>query len=206
MSNLLQQLYNDPKTGFISAQKLFVKARVIRPSITLKQVKEWYLEQEDIQRHQGQRDRYESFKITSNNPNSWQADLTFWEGATIITAININSRIGFARLLKDKKADTVLKALKQFTQTHTVKILTTDNGSEFVNKLVESYFKKSQIEHYNNDAGDHGTMGKIERFNRTLKQRLIKLPHKLTQRLLADLIDNYNNTNHSVTKATPKVK
>lgn len=48
-------------------------------------------------------------------------------------------------------------------------------------------------------------MGKIERFNRTLKQRLLRLDAKtpLTQTLVNDLISNYNDTYQSSIKSTP---
>lgn len=173
MDSLLNKLYYNPKTGFISVKKLYEKAKRINSSITLKQVRDWYAKQDDIQQHQEQRDRFDNFKIASDNPNSWQMDLTFHgqPKKPILTAININSRIGYANMLPNKKAETVLAALKEFIKHNKVEILTTDNGSEFMNHQVQQFFKTDNIEHFNNEAGDHHTMGKIERFNRTLKQR-----------------------------------
>lgn len=48
-------------------------------------------------------------------------------------------------------------------------------------------------------------MGKIERFNRTLKQRIMRVNQSIpiTQTLLNSLIENYNNTDHSAIHATP---
>lgn len=204
MDTLLNQLYYDPKTGFISANKLYHKAQAIDNSITLKQVKEWYSKQIDIQRFQDKKQSLPHFKIASYNPNSWQMDLAFYKQQPYLTIININSRIGYAKLLSDKKATTVFNALQQFIKTHKVEIITSDNGKEFLNKTVQDYFKSKNIEHFNNEPGDHSTMGKIERFNRTLKQRLIKIdPPKLTQKLLMDIISNYNSTEHSAINATP---
>jgi hypothetical protein len=74
---LLTKLYHNPKTGLISASKLYHKAKAIDPSITLKQIKEWYVKQSNIQEHQEKRKNDESFKIVSHNPNSWQMDLAF---------------------------------------------------------------------------------------------------------------------------------
>lgn len=106
--------------------------------------------------------------------------------------------------MANKRATTVLNALKEFVKTHDVSIITSDNGSEFMSKQALDYFKKMTIEHYNNEPGNHNTLGKIERFNRTIKQRLIKInPKKLTQKLLMDVIENYNNTEHSAINATP---
>lgn len=46
-------------------------------------------------------------------------------------------------------------------------------------------------------------MGKIERFNRTIKQRLMRSGLKLTKKLVSDLVDNYNSTIHSAIGMTP---
>ncbi|GMF37156.1 unnamed protein product [Phytophthora lilii] len=122
----------------------------------------------------------------------------------ILTAININSRLRYAKLLSNKTAATVLAALKAFVHLHTVDILTGDNGSEFMNSQVQEFFQTKKIEHYNNEPGDHGTMGKIERFNRTLKQRLTKMsPKRITQKLITDVIENYNTTFHRSIGMTP---
>jgi hypothetical protein len=200
---LLSKLYYDTKTGYISPQKLYEKAKTKDPDITLKTIKEWYSKQIDIQQFQEKRSKLDSFKITSQNPNSWQMDLAFIERRPILTALNINSRIGFAKLLSNKKANTILSALKHFVKQNDVKILTSDNGSEFMNQLIQAFLKKSNIEHFNNEPGDHNTMGKIERFNRTLKQRFVKIEQALTQKLLTDVISNYNNTFHSSIGASP---
>ncbi|GMF15433.1 unnamed protein product [Phytophthora lilii] len=177
----------------------------VRPNITIKIVKEWYANQTDIQRFQDQKKRFDGLKkIASHNPNSWQMDLAFWEKRPILTAININSRLGYAKLSSNKTAATVLAALKAFVHLHTVHILTSDNGSEFMNSQAQEFFQTKKIEHYNNEPDDHGTMGKIERFNRILKQRLTKMsPKRITQKLITDVIENYNSTFHRSIKLTP---
>jgi len=203
MDELLKTLYNDPKTGFIGASKLYAKAKEINPLIKLKDVKEWYSTQLEIQRSQEQRKSLPQFKITSHNPNSWQIDLAFFKTKVILNAVNINSRIGYAKIIANKKAETVLKALQQFIKTNKVDIITSDNGREFLNNSVHEYFKSKKIEHFNNEVDGHNTMGKIERFNRTLKQRLIRISKPLTQKLLTSVIGNYNSTFHSSIGAIP---
>ncbi|GMF56775.1 unnamed protein product [Phytophthora fragariaefolia] len=204
MDALLKKLYYDPKTGFIGAQALYQKAKELNPKITFKIVKDWYASQTDIQRYQEQKKRFNGFKIASHNPNSWQIDLAFWEKRPILTVININSRLGFAKVLSNKTAATVLAALKAFVRLHKVDIITSDNGSEFMNSQAQEFFKTKKIEHYNNEPGDHGAMGKIERFNRTLKQRLTKMsPKRISQKLITDVIENYNTTFHRSIGMTP---
>ncbi|GMF66366.1 unnamed protein product [Phytophthora lilii] len=193
-------LYNEPKTGFISAQKLYLKARVLDSSVTLKKVRDWLSTQSTVQRFQDQKPAFQLFKIASSNPNSWQADLTFWPELgkqPIFTAINVNSRLGYAKILANKQASTMLTAIKAFVKACKPSVLTTDNGTEFLNSTVQAYFKQQKIEHFNNEAGDHAKMGKIERFNRTIKQRLMQIERKLTPKLLGDIIHNYNRTENS---------
>jgi hypothetical protein len=203
MDALLEKLYYDPETGFISADALHRKAKQIRPEITLKQVKDWYKTKLDIQQHVQKKGSYEDFRIASNNPNSWQMYLAFWEGKSILTAININSRLGFAKLLRNKGAAAVLNGIKELVGTYKVDILTTDNGKEFLNRKATTYLKSKDITHYNNEPGDHATMGKIERFNRTIKMRLIRMQQPITENLVKSVIINYNDTYHTSIKSTP---
>ncbi|CEG36721.1 integrase core domain containing protein [Plasmopara halstedii] len=204
LNDLLHKLYYNARTGYVGAQALYQKARELDSKITLKDVKDWYTTQSDIQRFQEQKKSFDGFKIASHNPNSWQIDLAFWGKQPIMTCININSRIGYAKLLVNKTAPTVLTALKAFVRLHKVDIITSDNGSEFINSQAEEFFKTKTIEHFNNEPGDHGTMGKIERFNRTIKQRLIKMDFKrITHKLISDVISNYNSTVHRSIGMTP---
>ncbi|KAF0706379.1 hypothetical protein AaE_014140 [Aphanomyces astaci] len=203
MDSFLSQLYHDPASGYVSAYKLYKKAKSTNKDITLKQVKEWYKKQLDIQQHQTQVKQYPEFRITSRDPDVWQMDLMFVNKKPIFIAININSRIGYIELLKNKTAPVIEKALLKFIAVHNPSQLTSDNGSEFINKKVESMLKKIDIEHYNAEAGDHSVLGKIDRFIRTIKQRLTKIDQPLTQKLLNEVIQNYNDTYHSVLKATP---
>jgi len=207
MDQLLSKLYNDPRTGFVSAQKLHLKAREIDSTLTLKNVRDWLSSQSSVQRFQEQKPTFKQFRIASANPNSWQADLTFWpELGTkpILTAININSRLGYAKILSSKESSTMVTAMKAFVKACRPSILTTDNGVEFLNDKVQAFFKQQKIEHFNNEPGDHAKMGFIERFNRTIKQRLIRIQRKLTPTLLADVIHNYNTTEHSSIGQTPE--
>lgn len=98
----------------------------------------------------------------------------------------------------------MLTALKEFLSTHKVTELTTDNGTEFLSATAQKLFEDSNVEYFNNEAGDHNKMSKIERFNRTIKQRLIRMEHKLTLKLLADVIHNYNTTENSAIGQSPE--
>jgi transposase InsO family protein len=203
-SSLLNRLYHDPKTGYVGAYTLYKHAKAINPDITLKQVREWYKTQADIQQHAMQAQSYPQFKITSSNPNAWQIDLAFWKRSPILIGININSRIGYAKLLSDKKATTVDKALITFIKLHGMTSVVSDNGSEWMNKRVQALLTRENIHHYAGEPGDHTLLGKIDRFIRTIKARLTKInPKRLTQQLLNEVIVGYNTSYHTALKATP---
>ena len=53
-------------------------------------------------------------------------------------------------------------------------VLTTDSGSEFVNNKVKELLNKQGIEHYVAEPEDHTRMGMIERFNKSIKDKLEK--------------------------------
>jgi hypothetical protein len=72
-----------------------------------------------------------------------------------------------------------------------------------MNETVQGFFKKMSISHFNNEPGEHSTMGKIERFNRTIKQRIMKIERRLTKKLLDDVISNYNSPVHRSIGMTP---
>jgi hypothetical protein len=202
---LLSQLYYNSQTGYVGAYTLYKRAKELDKSITLKQVKEWYKTQADIQQHARQAQSYPHFKISSSNPNAWQIDLAFWKRSPILIGVNINSRIGYAKLLPNKRADTVDKELLIFIKKHGMSSVVSDNGSEWMNKKVQALLTKENIRHYAGEAGDHTLLGKIDRFIRTIKARLTKInPKKLTQRLLNEVIDGYNTSYHKSLKATPE--
>ena len=50
--------------------------------------------------------------------------------------------------MKNKKAETILSVFKQrFTSYLKPKILQTDNGGEFWNKVMEKYLKENNFDH-----------------------------------------------------------
>jgi len=97
--------------------------------------------------------------------------------------------------------------LKTFIADSNAKTITSDNGSEFLNRKVKALFDKHNITHYTSQPGDKHIMGKVERFNRTLKDRMNKvftaIGKPVWYNILNALVRNYNDTVHSATKQTP---
>ena len=52
------------------------------------------------------------------------------------------SKYGWAKIAKDKKANTIIRTLKQFSTYHGCpEILQSDNGKEFVNDTITNYLQ-----------------------------------------------------------------
>ena len=204
MNSLIDKLYNNPRTGFVGVHKLYLKAKEINPSIKKKDIATWFKNNESVQRFTTQTPKFDQFKIASSNPHEWHMDLMFWKKRPILVTININSRIGYVKLLKNKTANIVREAIIDFIEKHKPLAILSDNGSEFINDKVENIFMSYKITHKNALAGDHTVLGKIDRFIRTLKSLLTKTNTKtITQSKLNDIIYNYNNTFHSSIDAKP---
>ena len=70
--------------------------------------------------------------------------------------------------------DTVFIKIKQaFAQLIPPKILHTDNGAEFKNNLIKSYWEGKGIYFVNETPGHPQSQGAIEAFNKTVQNFLI---------------------------------
>jgi hypothetical protein len=201
---LLERLYYDPEQGFCGELKLYKRAHAIDPNIKHKDVKQ-FLSKQELSQVFAPKMRLLSYPIYSAVPNSYQADLIFLPKDNgyhiVLTIININTRKAYAYACQTKSATEMHQCLKHFLSKHDVSIITTDNGKEFLNKMVLKLFKDKDVEHYINFAGDHRTMGMIERFNRTIKLMLKKyLSYNKTtswMSILPRILHNYNTSHHS---------
>jgi transposase InsO family protein len=85
---------------------------------------------------------------------------------------HLTSRFAWVYLLKNKS--DAAKAIKDFVRKaerqHKTKILRfrTDNGGEYVNKEIETFFSESGISHNRTVPYSHESNGVAERFNRTI--------------------------------------
>ena len=124
------------------------------------------------------------YPIYSKHYPSLQLDLSFWtyEGSYIIpifTSIEITSRYVFAKVLQTKHQTQILAAMNELIQDYQnrglrIVAITTDLGSEFKGNNLKNFCDANAIVLYNSDKRDHHKLGKIEKFHRTLKERLLK--------------------------------
>jgi transposase InsO family protein len=94
------------------------------------------------------------------------------DGVTfLLTSIDVFSRVAFVRPLKNKKSDTVLKALTDILQeSGQVRVIRTDSGSEFKNRKMSKFLTENNIKHV--FAAPPIKAGYVERLNLTLKRSI----------------------------------
>ncbi len=120
--------------------------------------------------------------------------------------IDVLSRFLMGIPLKNKKPDSVVRGFKEiYKNGRCPKIIQTDDGSEFIARSTQAYFKKLKISHFTTSSDTKSAL--VERAIRTLKNRLYKyFTYSKTMRwydVLDKHISNYNRTIHSVTKIAP---
>lgn len=125
----------------------------------------------------------------------------------ILTVINIFSKMGYARPVKNKSGPEVTKAMESILNSlgHPIRNLHVDDGKEFYNKHMKALLKQHKIHMYSTFSTKKAAI--CERFNRTLKNKMWK---KFSFRgsfkwidILPSLIDDYNHTKHRTIEMKP---
>ena len=125
----------------------------------------------------------------------------------ILVVLDIASRYAWAVPLVNKDAKTVLDAFnKIFAEAGAKpKLIWSDSGKEFYNKLAQKQFDKDGIKIYSTFGPHKASI--IERFNRTLKGWMFKAftanNDKTWINILPNLIKKYNDKFHKGINAIP---
>ena len=147
-----------------------------------------------------------------NFPNEiWSADLIDLKKLKkynngfqyIINIIDLYSRHAWSIPIKNKTGKSIVEAFDSLSETP--KKFWVDNGSEFYNKIFIKWLNDNNIEMYS--TFNEGKAVVIERFNRTLKNKMLKYftangTYKYID-ILSSLINEYNNKKHSSIKLSP---
>ena len=201
---LLKKLYyRDLILGGV--QGLYKKAKEAHPKITLKIVKEWLDKQQAAQLNNKPVIKYDFKPIYSEQPYAFQIDLTFFprykkqneNNWVLFTAININTRFGYAYYAKDKESSTIINFIKDLEKKTIINVLEGDLGNEFNNYELKQYCKDNNIT-LDLFKSDSHKMGIINRWHRTIKEKLTAYFDAFDTVKWIDIIDkivnNYNNT------------
>ena len=205
----LNNLYFDPKQGFSGINDLSRKS-----GISQKKVKE-FLEKQDIySRHLPLKKKFQKRRvIVKGIDDQFQADLVEMIPYAMenngykymLTCIDIFSKYAWAIALKNKKSDEVVRAFELIFKERKPSKIQTDLGKEFYNSKVQVLFNENNISHFSTNSQVKASV--VERFNRTLKEKMWKYFSEIGNNKWIDIIDdliyNYNNSYHTSIKMKP---
>ena len=177
---LLNDLYYK-QHNYDGVDILYKKAKLIDNTIKRDLVKEWLSKQQNKQLTVVKTKKKSFLPIYSETPYSFQIDLTFFprykkqnqQIYVLFTAININTRYAYAYYGKDKEMITILDMLKKMEKQTVINSITCDEGTEFNNKQFKTFCHDNDIQLYF-VKGDSHKLGIINRFHRTIKEKLTK--------------------------------
>ena len=211
---LLERIYYKDK-NFDGANELYRKARMTNKNIKKHFILEWLRKQEPAQRTAKRIISKKDFlPIYNEAPNAYQIDLTFFDRYTkqnkgyntLFTAINTNTRFVYAYPSKNKSMDEIIKIIRDMIKKTEIDSITCDKGLEFNNINFRNFCENEEIELYL-VKGDSHKLGIINRFHRTLKEKLTKNFIATDSVNWIDVIDeiikNYNNSYNRGIETTP---
>jgi len=211
VTNKLNKIYGDVKNpaAFGGAQKLADASGVSLEQTNnfLRGVDSYTLHKE--KRKNFSRNRY----VVPRMHHLYEADLCDMQrlksknnGVTfLLNCIDCFSKYLWCIPVKNKKAETILKAFQSIYKTQASTYLQTDDGKEFSNNLLKKFLKSKNIKLIIPKSGSKCNI--VERVNKTIKSKIFKyMTHKGTEKyidVLADMVHAYNNATHSSTGHKP---
>ncbi len=124
----------------------------------------------------------------------------------LLCAIDVFSKYAYVRPLVSKTGSSVESALKDIFSKQTPRAIQSDHGKEFLNKKVQDYLKEIGVDFFTSQNEDI-KCAIVERFNRTLQDRLYKsMFYKKSFRYVDDLpkfIRAYNKAYHRTIGMSP---
>ena len=200
------QEYEDPKQpGALGGVRPFARAHKLKDPEAqelLQQVLSYTL-------HKPVRKRFPTTPTLVFGPNEqWQMDLVDMQKLSkwnkgykyLLTVIDVFSKVAWAEPIKSKSTKEMLPALERVKKHYGTSPLRvqTDQGTEFLAKPVQAWFKKHGWLHFVTHSDPKASV--IERWHRTLKQRMFRYftAHNTLRWLdvLPHLIHNYNKSFH----------
>ena len=126
----------------------------------------------------------------------------------LLTCIDVLSKYVWVIPLKSKTGAALVEAFDTIyeDESHTPNRLQTDKGAEFLNRTFQAFLKRKGIDFFTTE-NQETKASVVERFNRTLKERLWRYftKHNSTRyvEVLPHLVQSYNNTYHRSIRRAP---
>lgn len=213
----LEKIYYDPSqpASFSGAPKLLHKTRKTIPK---NKTIAWLENQDAYTLHKPVRRRYQRrFYKPYNIDDLWEADIVdlrsiknYNDGyAYLLTVIDVLSKYTWVEKLYNKSSTSVASALSRILSRSNRRqpvVLQSDRGKEFIGTATQSFLKQSKIG-FRVARNPDVKAAIVERFNRTLKERIWRyFTHTGCKRyidVLQNIVDAYNRSYHSAIKMAP---
>jgi hypothetical protein len=213
LSDIYYDISNPGSYGGL--ESLFREASKKLPELKKNDVRNWLSGQLVYTLHKPARRRFKRNPIVAEHVNeNFQADLVDMQtyarqndnNRYLLTTIDIFSKKVWAVPIKNKQATTVSSAMENVIRSNTPIKLQTDKGKEFDNIPFKKLMDKYNINFFTSNNKDI-KCSIIERFNRTLKNKLHRHFTKTGKKRYVDILDQlvrgYNNSYHRSIKMTP---
>ena len=214
--NFDEKYYNPINPSSFSGQHNLLRAT--RGHITKKNVVNWLESQDAYTLHRSVIRKFPRRKYTIYDPDvCWEADLIDLRSikhynnniSYLLTVIDVFSKYAFVEPLVNKSVTTVANAFEHILKNNPQRRpyqLQTDKGSEFIGGAMQKLLKKYGIQ-YRVVRSPDVKAAIVERFNRTLKERLWRyFTYKNTKKyidILQSVVHAYNHTKHRTIKMLP---
>lgn len=218
LDNLLYKIYYTPSNqgSFCGAANLW---RAVKESgfekVPFETIKKWLEKQDTYTLHAPARKRFVRNRVEVRGVDEiWEADLVDVQNLKkynsayryLLTCIDVLSKYAWVVPLKDKKGKNIVEAFQKILKGGRIpQMLHTDKGSEFVNRVFQTFLKNHDIHFFTTENETKACI--VERFNRTLKARMWRYftfsnSYKYID-ILQQLVDGYNCTRHSSIRMKP---
>ena len=173
-----------------------------------REVKKFMSRQDAYTLHKSRRIRFPRRKTYSKGIGDlFQIDLvdlsslaSFNDGMRyLLTCIDVFSKRAWAVPVRRKSARDVVEAFQKILTDEKCNMVQSDKGTEFLNSTFQSMLSRHGIKFYTSENEDLKA-AVVERFNRTLKEKMFRyFTYANTRRyldVLDDLMHSYNHTHH----------
>lgn len=177
-------------------------------------IKNWLQDQDTYTLHRPVRKKFERNKIIVYGiDDTWQADLIDLQNLSkenngykyLLSVIDVFSKYAWVIPLKNKTQDSIIHAFTSIFKQRKPKRLHTDAGSEFIGSSSQKFLKENSIQFYILNSEMKASI--VERFNRTLKEKMWRYFTKKGKYIYYDILDDllyaYNHSYHRSIKMRP---
>ena len=208
---LLSRYRDRLKPGSLGGVTRFAKAN----NVTIRRAREVLQRDLGYTLHKPRRRRFPTLPVMVYGiDEQWTADLIEVNNIAqynrryryLLTVVDVFSKHAWVEPIKNKTGKTVTDAMTKILKKGRKPLnLQTDDGKEFYNKTFQELMKRKDIHHFSTSGDTKSSV--IERFNRTLKQRMYR--YFTSQNtlnfvpVLQDLVEGYNRSHHRSIKMAP---